>query len=112
MTLLAYCVNKTHALQIANNSNSQVQQHMKCPNKLETLYRCSIKVKSSLYPNSDQAKQNVLYKIREHFYKNILYRKFKELFKILRPRINGFHLTLYIKWVDRKLQINFHIGYL
>ena len=28
-----------------------------------------------IYPNSDQANQNVLYKIREHFYKNILYRQ-------------------------------------
>ena len=40
-----------------------------------------------IYLNSDQANQNVLYKIREYFYKNILYRQFKELFKNLRPRI-------------------------
>ena len=49
MTQLAYCVNKIHALQIANNTNSQVQQHMKCHNKLETLYRYIIKVKSSIF---------------------------------------------------------------
>ena len=28
-----------------------------------------------IYPNSDQANHNGLYKIKEHFYKNILYRQ-------------------------------------
>ena len=41
-----------------------------------------------IYPYSDQATQNVLCKLESNiFYKNILYRQFKELFKNLRPRI-------------------------